>query len=72
MMTVGGGGGGGGEGIRAISELVTSFRLGATAVTKLSATAWAGAGTGSLPGDSKESVEHRRILCTMNDRQPLS
>lgn len=48
-MTVGGGGGGGGDGISAISELVTSFRLGATAVTKLSATACAGAGTGSLP-----------------------
>lgn len=48
-MTVGGGGGGGGEGISAIRELVTSLRLGATAVTKLFAAACAGAGTGWLP-----------------------
>ena len=48
-MTVGGGGGGGGDGISAINELVTSLRLGATAVTKLLTTACAGAGTGSLP-----------------------
>lgn len=48
-MTVGGGGGGGGDGISAINEFVTSFRLGATAVTKLLATACAGAGTGSFP-----------------------